>query len=113
MVAKAQPPIYGYDMKPLGLVLGLTAAALIALGLFLGFRTVYTGDGRDCGSAFKANPYMVSLGTTCDKERSDALPLPLVVLTLGAVAGIGSAAAIRAGQSQREPLDAHSAPSAP
>lgn len=100
-------------MKPLGLVLGLTAAALIALGLFLGFRTVYSADGHDCGSAFKANPYMVTLGTTCDKERSDALPLPLVVLTLGVVAGIGSAAVMRTARRQQEQPDAHNAPSAP
>jgi hypothetical protein len=108
-------------MKPLGLALGLAAAALIALGLFLGFRTVYDDNGYDCGSAFRENPDLgVAQMTTvfrggsgdtgCDKERSDALPLPLVVITLGALCGISAAVVTRTQQKQPAPHSAQSAP---
>lgn len=110
-------------MKPLGLVLGLAAATLIALGLFLGFRTVYDDNGYDCGSAFRENPDLLAnqftdtlrggAGETgCDKERSDALPLPLVVLTLGILTGTGAIAVTRTRQ-QPEPSAPHNAQSAP
>ena len=109
-------------MKPLTLVLGLLAAALLVLGLALGFRTVHDPNGYDCGSAFRENPdlgtsqYTDALTggtgeTSCDKERSDALPLPLVLTVLG-IAAAGSAVVVEvtARGTNRQPAAHGSAP---
>jgi hypothetical protein len=105
-------------MKPLTIVLGLLAAALLFLGLFLGFRPVYDDAGYDCGSAFRENPdlqtsrYVDAMtggtgDTGCDKERSDALPLPLVLTVLGVASG--AAAVTLAASARRRTPAAHEA----
>lgn len=78
-------------MKPLTLVLGLAAAALLLLGIVLGFRPVHDAAGNDCGNAFRENPYLADRAgrATCEKERSDALVLPVVLLVAGGVAAVG------------------------
>lgn len=81
-------------MKPLVLVLGLLAGVFVALGLFLGFRPVTDDAGNKCGTAFRANQHLLSGTGHCDKERSDALPLAVVMLGLGIAAG-ASAVVIR------------------
>lgn len=77
-------------MKPLALVLGFAAVVLLALSLFLGFRPITDDVGNKCGTAFRANQHLLAGTGNCDKERSDALPLALVVLAVGVIAGASS-----------------------
>ena len=55
-------------MKPLVLMLGLTAAVLLTLGLWLGFRPLTDVGGFKCGSAFNESPYLAGRVTSsgCD-----------------------------------------------
>lgn len=96
-------------MKPLTLVLGLFAAGLLASGLLLGFgRSVYDPAGFDCGSAFRENGDLRNdeLGqalrgrdgeSECDRVRSDASQLPIVLLVLAGVMAAGVPLSSRVG----------------
>lgn len=88
-------------VKQTVIVLGLFSAALLIGGLILGFRPVSDAQGYKCGSAFRENPHLLSEQlfdtmqggtgeTSCDKERSDALVFPVVLLLLGAAGGVST-----------------------
>jgi len=80
--AIGMPAIGGADlaMTTLNKILGFAGAALLLVGVLLGFRSVSSG-GTDCGSAFQPAAGITPMA--CDSALNGAGTLVTIVISAG------------------------------